>query len=121
MKQFLKFDYYLQLIVLVGYIVYIITQLILGSDSSNTWFLFYFVVGGTQLISYLIRIFLGFWKDLFIKIYGFMIMPIWIFLGLMCLDLDIDLFFFILIIGLFTSPFLALAYVIYCKEKIANK
>ncbi len=60
---------------------------------------------------------MGFWNDLFIKFYGFMIVPVWIVLVFDRLDLTIDMLSFIPAYGLLTSPFLSVTYILYCREK----
>ncbi len=120
MKTFLKIDYYLQLAVFFGYITIGFVYGLIKDDLFAVWFIFYFVVGGFQLVSYLIKILIGFWTDLFIKIYGVLILPIWIVLLLDRLSFPTDIFAFIPVYGLFTSPFLAIAYLLYCRDKSEN-
>lgn len=120
MKTFLKIDYYLQMIVFFGYIILGFFYGRIKDDFFTVLFIFYFAVGGFQLISYLIKILMGFWTDLFIKIYGIMILPIWIFFLLNEFDIKIEALSFIPVYGLFVSPFLAIAYLIYCRDKFTN-
>lgn len=120
MKTFLKTDYYLQIAVFFGYIIIGFLYGLIKDDLFSVWFIFYFVVGGFQLVSYIIKIFMGFWTDLFMKIYGVMILPIWIFFLLNELNVHIDVLSFIPIYGLFISPFLAVAYLLYCRDKSKN-
>jgi len=120
MKTFLKIDYYIQITVFFGYIIFALINSQLQNGFAQVWFYFYYVVGGLQLISYLLRIILGFWKDLFIKIYGIMILPIWLILLLEKFYINIDPLFFILFYGLFTSPIMAFFYLFYCRDKANN-
>jgi len=69
------------------------------------------------LVSYLIKIILGFWTDLFIKIYGILVLPIWLIFLLNEFSITIDMLSFIPLYGLFTSPFMAIAYLFYCRDK----
>lgn len=120
MKTFLKIDYYIQITVFFGYIIFALINSQLQNGFAQVWFYFYYVVGAFQLISYLTRIFLGFWKDLFIKIYGIMILPIWLILLLEKFYINIDPLFFILFYGLFTSFVMAFFYLFYCRDKANN-
>ncbi|MDQ1161562.1 hypothetical protein QE422_001930 [Chryseobacterium sp. SORGH_AS 447] len=117
MKTFLKIDYYLQLTVFLTYILFGITYGFFKNKLFTVWIAFYFVVGGFQLVSYIIRIFIGSWNDLFIRFYGFMIVPIWIVLLFDRLGITIDMLSFIPAYGLLTSPFLSITYLLYCREK----
>jgi len=120
MKTFLKTDYYLQLTVFFGFIIFAMINSLLPNGIAQVWFKFYFVVGGFQLVSYFVKIILGFWKDLFIKIYGIMILPIWIILLLEKSHISIDALFIIPFYGLFTSPVMAFFYLFYCRDKSKN-
>lgn len=120
MKTFLKIDYYVQITVFFGYILFALINSQLQNGFAQVWFKFYYVVGGFQLISYLTRIILGFWKDLFIKIYGIMILPIWLVLLLEKCYITIDALFIIPFYGLLTSPVLAFFYLFYCRDKANN-
>jgi hypothetical protein len=120
MKTFLKIDCYLQMIVFFGYIIIGFLYGHIKNDFFTVLLVFYFAVGGFQLVSYLIKILMGFWSDHFMKIYGIMILPIWIFFLLNEIDIQIDMLSFIPVYGLFTSPFLAVAYLIYCRDKSEN-
>lgn len=118
MKTFLKIDFHLQIIIFFGYLVTAFIKITIKTDLFLPWFMFYFIVGGFQLVSYMIRICIGFWKDLFFKIYGFIILPIWLYLLLSILNFPLDLLFFIPVVGIFISPIMAIAYLFYCKENI---
>ena len=120
MKTFLKIDYYAQLIVFFGYIIFGILHGLIIKDTFLVWFNFYFVVGGFQLVSYSIKILMGFWTDLFIKFYGIMILPIWFILLLEKFHITIDILSFIPFYGLLTSPFMAFFYLFYCRDKSKN-
>lgn len=120
MKAFLKTDYYLQLIMFFGYLLIGFIINLLEDEFFSVWIWFYFIVGGAQLISYIIKLCLGFWSDLFIKVYGITIMPIWIVLLLNELHINIDAINTIPFYGLFVSPFMAIAYLFYCRDKSKN-
>lgn len=117
MKTFLKIDYYLQLIVLVGYLIVSFVYSLVEDKFFYMWMLFYFIVGGFQLFSYIIKLFIGFWSDLFMKIYGIMILPIWFAFLLNSFNINIDLISLLPFYGLFISPFFAIAYIFYCRDK----
>ncbi|SFT34338.1 hypothetical protein SAMN05421857_0210 [Chryseobacterium formosense] len=117
MKTFLKIDYYLQLTVFFGYLVIGILYQLIENNLFSVWFNFYFVVGGVQLVSYLLKVMIRFCTDLFIKIYGILILPIWIYLLLNKINFPLDLFSFIPVTGIFLSPIMAVAYLFYCREK----
>lgn len=120
MKTFLKIDNYVQITVFFGYIIFALINSLLHNGFAQVWFKFYFVVGGFQLASYFIKIILGFWKDLFIKIYGIMILPIWLVLLLEKCYITIDALFIIPFYGLLTSPVMAFFYLLYCRDKSKN-
>ena len=120
MKTFLKIDYYAQITVFFGYIIFALINSLLQNGFAQVWFKFYFVVGGFQLISYLLRIILGCWTDLFMKVYGIMILPIWLVLLLEKCYITIDALFIILFYGLLTSPVMAFFYLLYCRDKSKN-
>lgn len=117
MKTFLKVDYYLQIIVFFGYIIFGFVYGLIKSDLFSVWWMFYFVVGGFQLISYLTKLMMGFWNDLFMKIYGVLILPVWFALLLYQINLHLD---FIVVFGALASPFLAFFYLFYCRDKSKN-
>jgi hypothetical protein len=115
MKTFTKIDYYIQLLaVVVGFLSLINRFQDMGGLR------FYFIVGGSQLISFLIRLFLKEKKSPVYIAYGILILPIWIIL----------LFFFlygntihypgflvyILIFSLMYSPVMAFIYIYYCYK-----
>lgn len=120
MKTFLKIDYYVQITVFFGYIIFALINSLLQNGFAQVWFKFYFVVGGFQLISYLLRIIVGCWTDLFMKVYGIMILPIWLVLLLEKCYITIDALFIIPFYGLLTSPVMAFFYLLYCRDKSKN-
>jgi hypothetical protein len=120
MKTLLKIDCYVQITVFFGYIIFALINSLLQNGFAQVWFKFYFVVGGFQLASYFVKIVLGFWKDLFIKIYGIMILPIWLVLLLEKCYITIDALFIIPFYGLLTSPVMAFFYLLHCRDKSTN-
>ncbi|WP_165592792.1 hypothetical protein [Chryseobacterium sp. JAH] len=46
MKTFLKIDYYAQITVFFGYIIFALINSLLQNGFAQVWFKFYFVVGG---------------------------------------------------------------------------
>ncbi|MDQ0595137.1 hypothetical protein QFZ37_003506 [Chryseobacterium ginsenosidimutans] len=111
MKTFAKNDYYIQFYILIAGLVSIIIGLELGYGI----FLFYFVVGIPQLISFFIRAFQETKKSLRYIIYGFFIMPVWIsWLAVLGFNNNNDVtnfFGYILVASVFYSPLLAILYV----------
>lgn len=105
------------MIVLFGYLGFAVVEITIKTDFFLPWFMFYFFVGGFQLLSYIIRFCLGYWKDLFFKIYGFVILPVWLYLLLSRLNFPLDLLSFIPLVGLFISPIMSIAYLFYCRDK----
>lgn len=111
MKNFAKNDYYIQLCVLIAGLFSILIGIILGYGA----FLFYFIVGIPQLISFCIKAFRHTKKSLSYIVYGIFIIPVWVswmvILGFSNNN-DITIFFgYILIAAAFYSPFLAIFYV----------
>ncbi|WP_299181882.1 hypothetical protein, partial [uncultured Chryseobacterium sp.] len=97
---------------------------------------FYFIVGGIQLISYLLRALMDYPKDWFYKVYGISILSVWTILLLICIgsmkDMEIitEFCLMILVAALYYSPILALGYIFYLyqtnskynqKQKIADQ
>ena len=83
-------------------------------DVGNYFLSFYFVIGGVQLISYLIRLMVKYPKNWMYILYGILIMPIWLILFYETQIGEIEGFFFcLLFFSLFYSPFLAVLYVFY--------
>jgi hypothetical protein len=111
MKTFAKNDFYIQFYVLMAGLVSIIIGIGLGYGI----FLFYFVVGIPQLISFLIKAFQETEKSLTYIIYGFFIIPVWVsWLAVLGFNNNNDVtnfFGYILIASVFYSPILAIVYV----------
>lgn len=110
MKTFAKNDFYIQLCILIAGLLSIIIGIILGYGA----FLFYFVVGIPQLISFIIKAFQDTKKSLGYIVYGFFIIPVWI-AWLVILGFnnnnDVTNFFgYILLASAFYSPVLAILY-----------
>ncbi|PWN72236.1 hypothetical protein C1631_006455 [Chryseobacterium phosphatilyticum] len=115
MKEFVKYDYYLQLMI-------IITGTLISILEVERWGLmgFYFIVGIPQLISFLIRLFFLSKKSVAYIIYGVVIIPVWISLLVLYQfnpNKDISIFFgYILIGALLYSPVMAIMYVCDCYK-----
>ena len=77
MKTFFKIDFYVQIVIFFGMISYLIFEYI-TTDFVNQIFYFYYIVGGFQILSFLVRRFLNYKKSKFYKIYGFLLIPVWI-------------------------------------------
>ncbi len=135
MKTFFKYDYYLQITFLIAYSIGFLINWLFNLVT-NYLLYFYFIVGGIQLLSYLLRALMDYPKDWFYKVYGISILPVWTILLLICIGLmkDMEIItefcLMILVAALFYSPILALGYVFYLyqtnskynqKQKIANQ
>ncbi len=111
MKTFAKNDFYFQIFVLIAGVLSIIIGIRLGYGA----FLFYFVVGIPQLISFCIKAFQETRKSLGYIVYGFFIIPVWIswlvILGFNNNNDVTNFFGYILLASAFYSPFLAIVYV----------
>jgi len=113
MKTFAKNDYYIQLsFLLIGLIL---TLLDITIFKKGLVFLFYFIVGIPQLISFVIRAFQETKKSLRYVVYGVFIIPVWIswliILGFNTNNDITNFFGVILIASVFYSPVLAIVYV----------
>lgn len=115
MKTFFKWDFYIQITV---FIIFIIVATIYSVyDDAGVWFLFYFVVGGVQLISFFIRCIASYKKNWAFIAYGFFILPVWLTLLLAITGInEIGYVFIIPAAAVFYSPFFALFYLFYCYE-----
>ncbi|RLJ33199.1 hypothetical protein CLU97_2675 [Chryseobacterium sp. 7] len=109
MKAFVKYDYYVQLFfIIIGPQAFTFAGL-------SGFVLFYFIVGIPQLISFLIKLFLGKKKSVFYIAYGIVIIPIWIIVTVLFIEKNINDFFgYILMASLLYSPVMAAAYVYDC-------
>jgi len=76
MKTFAKYDFYIQLLILIIGIISIFTI----DNSFIEGLSFYFIVGISQLISYIMKLFFKGEKSVLFIVYGIFIIPIWIFL-----------------------------------------
>ena len=114
MKTFFKYDFYFQTIIFIAYIVgwFIIEHCDLFFE--NYFLLFYHLIGGVQLLSYLIRFGLKYPKNLMYILYGILIIPVWlIYLYNIQIERVDGLPYYILFSGFFYSPLLAISYIIY--------
>lgn len=127
MKTFAKNDFYFQLTIFVIISITIIISLLIGNEKL-IW-LFYFGVGISQLISYLIRCTYSYKKSLIFKIYGCLILPVFLSLILLVISGSMDdicaIFMIIPLFSLYYSPVLAIIYVydiyqIYQSQKQAQ-
>ncbi|MDH6254407.1 cell division protein FtsX [Chryseobacterium sp. H1D6B] len=111
MRDFIKYDYYIQLFFLIAGTVTAVFGFFLGLGCM----LFYFVVGIPQLVSFLIKAFQQTKKSMSYIVYGIFIIPVWLSILIVLAfnnEADITNFFgYILIISLVYSPLLAVLYV----------
>lgn len=116
MKTFLKIDYYIQTLV---FVVTLLTLVILSTyeEYNGVLFCYYYIVGGFQLVSFLLRIYFPYKKNIFFHLYGLSIIPIW--LGLLGAYLDIEFLTYLMVfamIGLFYAPIMFIFYILYCYD-----
>ncbi|SHG52778.1 hypothetical protein SAMN05421866_0726 [Chryseobacterium oranimense] len=109
MKTFAKYDFYIQLLILIIGIISIFTM----DNSFIGGLSFHFIVGISQLISYIIKLFFKEEKSILFIIYGVFIMPIWISLLLLVIfkSQAYNLLLVIPFFGVYYSPILALVYI----------
>jgi hypothetical protein len=114
MKTFFKYDFYFQCIIFIAYIIGWLIIEHYDLISENYFLSFYHIIGGAQLLSYLIRFGLKYPKNLMYIVYGILIIPVWL---IYLYDIQIEkvggIFFYILFSGFFYSPLLAISYIIY--------
>ena len=121
MKTFFKIDFYVQIVIFFGMISYLIFEYI-TTDFVNQIFYFYYIVGGFQILSFLVRRFLNYKKSKFYKIYGFLLIPVWItfLLSIFLQGKNIDLgilnqmgviFYLMLYSAFFYAPILSMIYI----------
>lgn len=111
MKNFIKYDLYVQLFFLI------IGCLGIAIKGWDGWILFYLIVGIPQLISFFIKIFLKIKISRLFLIYGIAILPVWIsILFIITIGADYPITttpaYIILMAAFFYSPFMALLYII---------
>jgi len=115
MKTFTKIDYFVQILALiVGFL-----SIINGFQDMGA-LRFYFIVGGSQLISFLIRLFLKEKKTPGYITYGIFILPVWIILLVFFLMGPFKypaFLLYLLMSSLIYSPVMAVIYIYYCYKK----
>lgn len=117
MKRFFKIDAYLQLPISI--LALILLPVALFSGKSLLPYI-YFGTGLIQLCSFLIRLFLNYPKSRLYKLYGGLIMPVWIVILLFLIDpanpgmLYGMIILIYMIAALFFSPMIAIAYALDC-------
>ncbi|MCQ9638009.1 hypothetical protein MP478_01305 [Chryseobacterium sp. WG14] len=111
MKEFTKIDFYTQMFFLIiGPVAFI-----MGGLSGLV--LFYFIVGIPQLISFLVKLFLGIKKSVWYITYGIVVIPFWITVMILFKEKILNDFFgYILIAALLYSPVMAGLYVYDCYK-----
>ncbi|WEK71359.1 MAG: hypothetical protein P0Y62_07300 [Candidatus Chryseobacterium colombiense] len=114
MKTFFKYDFYVQFTIFIAYIIGWLIIKHYDLVFENYFLLFYHVVGGAQLLSYLIRLGIRYPKNLMYVLYGILIIPVWL---IYFYDIQIarvgEIFFYILFSAFFYSPLMAISYIIY--------
>ena len=130
MKIFFKIDFYLQVLIFIGMVSYLIFEYITANFLKNLFY-FYYIVGGFQIFSFFIRIFLKYKKSKSYKIYGILLIPVWItlllsiFLQWKNIDLGIFnqmgvIFYLMLYSAFFYAPILSMIYIYDIKQNIKN-
>lgn len=118
MKTSIKNDFYIQLLFLVIGLILVFLGIVVFENA--TVFLFYFVVGIPQLISFISRAFQKTKKSWLFIVYGIFIVPVWIsWLIILAFNNNNDVtnfFGYILIASVFYSPVLAILYIIDCYK-----
>ncbi|ALR30761.1 hypothetical protein ATE47_09575 [Chryseobacterium sp. IHB B 17019] len=112
MENFAKNDFYFQVTIFVIISMIVLIAFIVGNEKM-IW-LFYFGVGVSQSVSYLIRCSYEYKKSLLFKIYGFFIIPIYLSLIGMIIFAEMQFMSFLIVIpmlALYYSPFMALIFV----------
>lgn len=131
MKKFFCIDFWVQLILIISFFIFMLIEFIANMNIESFFYYFHFIVGGFQLLSFLIRVIFKYKKSIIFKIYGFFILPIWIilFLAVILQGASIDLkqlnqiagyFLLYLYLSLFFTPFFALVYVYYSYSTYKN-
>ncbi|WP_419870453.1 hypothetical protein [Chryseobacterium sp. CT-SW4] len=120
MKTFFKYDFYVQMAVLLVIGCIVLADLTLRN--SELLILFYLGVGISQLISYLIRCSYSYKKSLLFKIYGYLILPVYLsFLVLLLFgnnNMIAMVFLVFPVLAFFYSPVMAVLYVIECYRQM---
>ncbi|SFH91315.1 hypothetical protein [Halpernia frigidisoli] len=130
MKTFFKIDSIVQQSVFLIFIAYLIFNYFIIKHLEKIFYFYYFV-GGFQLVSFLIRLFLKYKKSTFFKVYGYLIVPVWTILFSMILlqgkNIDLGefnkiagLFFLLLYAAFFYSPILSIFYILDIKKVYKN-
>ncbi len=116
MKTFTKIDYFVQIFALIVGFLSIINRF---QDMGALRF--YFIVGGAQLVSFLIRLFLKEKKSPGYIAYGILILPVWMILLAFFLfgnTIKYPAFLlYLLMSSLVYSPVMAVIYIYYCYKK----
>lgn len=114
MKTFLKNDFYFQLGIFV--IISAIVLIAYAAGNEKLIWLFYFGVGISQMVSYLIRYSYDYKKSFLFKVYGFLILPIFPSLFFLFVFANMNalaiIFIIVPILSYFYSPVLAIIYLI---------
>lgn len=130
MKTFFTIDFYVQIVIFFVMIIYLIVEYI-TTDFVNQIFYFYYIVGGFQILSFIVRLFLIYKKSKFYKTYGFLLIPVWIVFLLSVFlpgkNIDLGLFnqlgvisFLMLYIAFFYAPILSVLYIFEIRQNINN-
>lgn len=117
MKTILKYDYFLQLTVLILSVSWLSVDLIFLKGYNFFWF--YPLVGLTQLFSFIVRLFIPYKKTSLFILYGIIIMPVWIAIFLVLAfnlqEAVVSPMLLLMIAALFLSPPMAILYVLDCR------
>ena len=128
MKTFFKIDFYVQIMILFGMVSYLIYENITTYYVRNLFY-FYYIVGGFQILSFIVRYFLNYKKSKFYKIYGILLIPVWITFLFLLQDKKIDLgflnqlgviFYIMFYSAFFYAPILSVIYIFDIKKTLEN-
>ena len=128
MKTFFKIDFYVQIMILFGMVSYLIYENITTYYVRNLFY-FYYIVGGFQILSFIVRYFLNYKKSKFYKIYGILLIPVWITFLFFFYFKKIDLgflnqlgviFYIMFYSAFFYAPILSVIYIFDIKKTLEN-
>ncbi|WP_415328078.1 hypothetical protein [Chryseobacterium sp. MMS23-Vi53] len=109
MKTFAKNDFYIQLSLFIIGLITVFLGIVVFENA--VVYLFYFIVGIPQLISFIIRAFQEIKKSWLYIVYGIFIIPVWISWLIILAFNNNNEVTNVLIASIFYSPFLAIIYV----------
>lgn len=119
MRSFFKTDLYVQVFAIICALILLPVVYLYAS---NYLLLLYISVGIIQLISYLIRLSMGYKKSTIFRLYGILMMPVWaaLLIGITALSIQSEslttICLWVLLAALFFSPIMAIIYALDCRK-----